>query len=59
MLGERKMGRGVETKFSKRANVGRLPYIKPKLIRFGDVRDLTLGGSPGVGESGNPTLFQP
>ena len=31
-------------------------YSKPSLERLGDLRTLTLGGSPGVGESGNPTV---
>lgn len=30
-------------------------YQKPELLCFGDVRDLTLGGSPGGGDSGTPT----
>lgn len=30
-------------------------YIKPRLICYGDVRDITLGGSPGGGDSGSPT----
>ena len=29
-------------------------YEAPKLILLGDVRDLTLGGSAGSGDSGNP-----
>jgi hypothetical protein len=29
----------------------RRPYEAPRLEIFGDVRDLTLGNSPGVGES--------
>jgi hypothetical protein len=29
-------------------------YVKPILIALGDVRDVTLGGSPGSGDSGNP-----
>jgi hypothetical protein len=29
-------------------------YRKPKLEDLGDLRTLTLGGSPGVGDSGNP-----
>jgi hypothetical protein len=29
-------------------------YETPVLIRLGDVRDLTLGGSPGSGDSGDP-----
>lgn len=31
----------------------RLPYETPRLVCLGDVRDLTLGGSPGTGDSGN------
>ena len=37
----------------------RRPYRTPVLTRFGDLRDLTLGGSPGTGESGMPFNFQP
>lgn len=29
-------------------------YEAPTLVLLGDVRDLTLGGSPGSGDSGNP-----
>ncbi len=32
----------------------RQSYEPPKLICRGDVRELTLGGSPGTGDSGNP-----
>ena len=28
-------------------------YEKPVLICYGDVRDITLGPTPGLGESGN------
>ncbi len=31
-------------------------YETPRLIVLGDVRDLTLGGSVGSGDSGNPGL---
>jgi hypothetical protein len=34
------------------ATPARLPYATPHLRCFGDVRDVTLGGSPGVGDSG-------
>ncbi|GAB4546382.1 MAG: hypothetical protein Fur002_21400 [Anaerolineales bacterium] len=30
----------------------RKPYAKPMLIVLGDMRTLTLGGSPGCGDSG-------
>ncbi len=33
-------------------------YQSPCLIIFGDVRDLTLGPSAGIGESGNPLVFK-
>jgi hypothetical protein len=32
----------------------RKPYRKPQLGKLGDLRTLTLGGSPGVGDSLNP-----
>ncbi|MGB1254012.1 MAG: lasso RiPP family leader peptide-containing protein [Candidatus Promineifilaceae bacterium] len=28
------------------------PYVKPQLIRYGNIRDITLGPSLGVGDSG-------
>lgn len=34
------------------------PYSPPRLAVFGDVRDVTMGVSPGVGESGNPVIFR-
>lgn len=37
----------------------RLPYITPRLELLGDVRDLTLGGSPGTGDSSQPFLQNP
>jgi len=33
--------------------IERKPYEPPALTALGDVRDLTLGGSPGTGDSGN------
>jgi len=35
------------------------PYERPALRELGDVRGITLGGSPGAGESGFTTLFKP
>jgi hypothetical protein len=35
------------------------PWTAPRLIRHGDVRALTLGGSTGVFESGQPGTFRP
>jgi len=34
-------------------------YQKPVLIDLGDVRDITLGGSPGLGDSGAGLTEQP
>ena len=30
----------------------RRPYASPRLVELGDLRSLTLGGSPGAGDSG-------
>ncbi len=35
------------------------PYRSPELVACGDVRDVTMGGSPGVGDSGNGALEKP
>ena len=35
------------------------PYHRPQLTLWGDLRDITLGPSPGVGESGTPGMFKP
>ena len=32
----------------------RRPYRAPTLSALGDVRDVTLGGSPGMGDTQNP-----
>ncbi|MCH9649839.1 MAG: lasso RiPP family leader peptide-containing protein [Deltaproteobacteria bacterium] len=39
--------------------VQKRPYSPPVLEVFGDIRDVTLGPSPGVGESGAPSMFKP
>lgn len=36
----------------------RLPYVAPCVTELGDLRDLTLGASPGVGDSGSVTTFK-
>ena len=28
------------------------PFVSPRLVELGDLRSLTLGGSPGAGDSG-------
>lgn len=30
----------------------RLSYVAPALVELGELRDITLGASPGVGDSG-------
>jgi hypothetical protein len=37
-------------------NSFRQPYCKPILEELGDLRTLTLGGSPGAGDSGGGAL---
>ncbi len=37
----------------------RKSYRRPVLRELGDVRGVTLGGSPGAGESGFTTVFKP
>jgi len=36
----------------------RLPYEAPRLTFLGDLRELTLGASPGAGDSGGATTFK-
>ena len=35
------------------------PWSAPRLTRHGDVRELTMGGTAGVFESGQPGTFRP
>ena len=35
------------------------PYKKPHLLVCGDVLSLTLGGSPGINDTGDPFLLKP
>lgn len=35
------------------------PYTSPKLTVLGDIRDLTLGASPGIGDSGSINFQAP
>ena len=37
----------------------RRPYETPRIIDRGDVRDVTMGGSPGGGDSGQPLVQLP
>jgi hypothetical protein len=36
----------------------RRPYQPPQLTACGDLREITLGPSPGIGESGSPAIFK-
>ena len=36
--------------------VGRAPYVAPELRALGDIREMTLGGSLGTGDSGNAAV---
>ena len=37
----------------------RRPYSSPRLETYGDIRTLTTGGSPGIGDSGSATTRRP
>ncbi|NIU87997.1 MAG: hypothetical protein GWN56_12195 [Nitrosopumilaceae archaeon] len=49
------------TKVSSKSShmVKKREYKKPTLKDYGKLKDITMGGSPGTGDSGNPTLFEP
>ena len=47
------------TALQQAAGPSRRAYQRPQLEVLGDIRDLTLGGSPGIGDSGNPGNFKP
>lgn len=40
------------------ARAGRRSYSPPKVRALGELRDVTMGPSPGVGETGSPSLFR-
>ena len=37
---------------SEQAAPKRVPYVAPLLVKLGELRDITLGASPGIGDSG-------
>lgn len=41
------------------AAAARQPWVRPRLECFGDVRQVTMGGSPGQFESNNPGQRRP
>jgi hypothetical protein len=53
-------GQAAKQSEPRRAREGaREPYAPPRLTPLGDVREVTLGGSPGVGDSVNPGTRHP
>ncbi|HSG31730.1 MAG TPA: hypothetical protein VLB82_09310 [Thermodesulfobacteriota bacterium] len=44
---------------SESANSNKKLYKKPELKNYGKLKDITLGGSPGGGDSGNPGVELP
>lgn len=49
----------IERGSSPPAAGGKRRYSPPRLTCWGDVRDLTLGGTVGQLDSGNPAVEQP
>jgi len=47
----------VEGSANDKSYISNNVYQKPELICYGDVRDITLGPSPGFGESGAGVFF--
>ena len=47
-----------ETKVTaqKSRKTNKKEYTKPQLKSYGKLKDITLSGSPGTGDSGNPGL---
>ena len=35
------------------------PYKRPQLLSYGNLLEVTLGGSPGVQDTGDPLLMRP
>ena len=52
MLDNKKISE-IKKTHKKIQNFLRKPYHKPRLEELGDLRSLTLGGSPGGGDSSN------
>lgn len=47
------------TKNTGKLNTEKAAYTKPELLPLGDIRDVTMGGSPGIGDSGSAGAEQP
>ena len=52
-------GIDVKVKQQGRAKLDKKYYASPSLISLGRLSTVTLGGSPGGGDSGNPATFDP
>ncbi len=48
-----------QTELPRALESAREPYAPPRLTPLGDVREVTLGGSVGVGDSVNPGTRKP
>ena len=46
-------------KNTKKQKTNKTSYTKPELIPLGDIRDVTMGGSPGIGDSGSAGAEEP
>lgn len=46
--------RSMENNFAEKNSIGHKSYEKPVLICYGDVRDITLGGTMNPGDPGVP-----
>lgn len=48
----------VEAQAKPSGSCPKRPYRSPRLIALGELLDVTMGPSPGLGESGNPAVFR-
>lgn len=48
-----------QDKDSKNIKNDKKEYKTPVIIEYGKLKDITLGGSPGSGDSGAPGIQQP
>lgn len=49
----------MSTKNQKKKETKKKQYTKPELKSLGDIRDVTMGGSPGIGDSGGAGAEKP
>jgi hypothetical protein len=48
-----------DKKIQKPITNNKKEYVKPCLKNLGDIRDVTMGGSPGIGDSGSSGIQKP